>query len=140
MTGETEWTINGRYTGITELALTENGESQVLGTGRLLVGPGKLIDPARVAHIFVSPRKRAQQTYSLLFDGPSGNFSSDSSKVSLTEEIAEWGYGDYEGLLTEEIRAKRKEKGLDKEQPWDIWRDGCEGGEFVTQQVKCHVG
>lgn len=50
-------------------------------------------------------------------------------KVTITEDIAEWDYGDYEGLLTKEIRARRKEKGLDKDKPWDIWVDGCEGGE-----------
>lgn len=46
-----------------------------------------------------------------------------------TENIAEWNYGDYEGKLTKEIKAIRKGKGLDKERSWDIWRDGCEGGE-----------
>lgn len=56
----------------------------------------------------------------------------DNSKVTVTEEIAEWGYGDYEGLLTKEIVTQRKERGLDKEKPWDIWRDGCEGGEYVA--------
>jgi sedoheptulose-bisphosphatase len=35
----------------------------------------------------------------------------------------------YEGLLTKEIRAKRKEHGLDQDRDWDIWTDGCEGGE-----------
>jgi len=49
--------------------------------------------------------------------------------VDQTEDIAEWKYGDYEGKLTDEIKAMRKERGLDKEKPWDIWRDGCEGGE-----------
>jgi hypothetical protein len=36
---------------------------------------------------------------------------------------------DYEGRVTKDIRALRKERGLDKDQEWDIWRDGCEGGE-----------
>jgi probable phosphoglycerate mutase len=31
--------------------------------------------------------------------------------------------------VTKDIRALRKERGLDKDQEWDIWRDGCEGGE-----------
>lgn len=131
--GETEWTINGRYTGITELELTKTGEKQVLGTGRLLVGSGKLIDPSQLAHVFVSPRKRAQTTFKLLFGGGregEESFTLDSSKVSVTEEIAEWDYGNYEGLLTKEIAASRKERGLDQEKPWDIWRDGCEGGEY----------
>jgi len=36
---------------------------------------------------------------------------------------------EYEGLKPAEIRAKRKAQGLDKDQEWEIWRDGCEGGE-----------
>lgn len=50
-------------------------------------------------------------------------------KVTTTEDIAEWDYGHYEGLIPKDIRARRKEKGLDKDRSWDIWRDGCEGGE-----------
>ena len=49
--------------------------------------------------------------------------------MTTTEDIAEWDYGDYEGLLTKEIRVRRKEKGLNKEKAWDIWVDECEGGE-----------
>ncbi|KAF3938193.1 hypothetical protein ABW19_dt0202573 [Dactylella cylindrospora] len=129
--GETEWTKNGRYTGITDLELTPHGIKQVAGTGSQLVGPGKLIDPAQVAHVWVSPRIRAKQTFDLLFR--SGSFSIGESlpeeKVTITEEIAEWDYGDYEGLLVGEIRTQRKEKGFDQEVAWNIWRDGCEGGE-----------
>lgn len=40
-------------------------------------------------------------------------------------------FRDYEGKLTKEIRAMRKERGLDGEREWDIWRDGCEAGEYV---------
>lgn len=130
--GETEWTKNGRYTGITELELTDSGVQQVLGTKKILVGPGKLIDPTKLAQVFVSPRKRAQATFDLLFDGAGKDALEQNGKISITEEIAEWDYGKYEGLLTKEIRARRKEQGLDKEVPWDIWRDGCEDGECVT--------
>lgn len=136
MAGETEWTKNGRYTGITELELTDNGVQQVLGTKKILVGPGKLIDPAKLAHVFVSPRKRAQTTFDLLFDGVGKETLEKDGKVSTTEELAEWDYGKYEGLVTKEIRARRKEQGLDKEVPWDIWRDGCEDGECFTP---CHA-
>ena len=48
---------------------------------------------------------------------------------STTEKLAEWDYGEYEGLKEHEIRKLRQDRGLDKEKPWDIWRDGCEGGE-----------
>lgn len=129
MKGETEWSKNGRHTGITELELTEYGVQQVLGTGKVLIGPGKLIDPIKLAHVFISPRKRAQTTFDLLFDGVGKEALVKDEKVTTTEELAEWDYGKYEGLFTKEIRARRKDQGLDQDKPWDIWRDGCEDGE-----------
>ena len=95
----------------------------------MLVGSGKLIDPNRFSHVFVSPRQRAQKTFDLLLGDSQKDALLKEGKVTITEDIAEWDYGDYEGLLTKEIRAHRKEKGLDKEKAWDIWVDGCEGGE-----------
>ena len=127
--GETEWTKNGRYTGTTDLELTPTGMRQVTTTGTHLVGPGKLIDLHRVARIWVSPRKRAQQTLCLLVGGDIRDLDI-ADKVVLTEDIAEWDYGDYEGLVVHEIHAQRREKGLDREREWNIWRDGCEGGEY----------
>jgi probable phosphoglycerate mutase len=54
-----------------------------------------------------------------------------ADKVTITEEIAEWDYGDYEGLVVEEIVRRRRAKGLDQDHGgrYNIWRDGCEGGE-----------
>ena len=46
--------------------------------------------------------------------------------VQVAEDVREWDYGDYEGLTSGEIRARRKERG---EGEWDLWRDGCPGGE-----------
>ncbi|MCJ1442541.1 MAG: hypothetical protein MMC23_003037 [Stictis urceolatum] len=127
--GETEWTINGRYTGVTDLDLTKNGVKQVQGTGKMLIGEGKLIDPSKLIKVFVSPRKRAQTTFDLLFAKEEKDRLSKAGRIEVTDEIAEWGYGEYEGLVTSQIREKRKEQGLDQERPWDIWRDGCEDGE-----------
>jgi probable phosphoglycerate mutase len=50
-----------------------------------------------------------------------------NAKVQITEDIREWDYGDYEGLTSATIRQQRKARGLRED--WDIWRDGCEGGE-----------
>lgn len=47
-------------------------------------------------------------------------------------------HSEYEGIKTEEIREKRKLHGLDKARPWDIWSDGCEGGES-PQQVTMRI-
>ena len=91
------------------------------------MGSKKLIDPARVVQVFVSPRKRAQQTFNLLFE--SSGMTLDDEKVKLEEEITEWDHGMYEGWLTSEIRKSRKERGLDTEKEWSIWSNGCEDGE-----------
>ena len=53
--GETEWSLNGRHTGTTELPLTANGESRIRATGKALVGDDRLIVPKQLAHMFVFP-------------------------------------------------------------------------------------
>jgi len=129
--GETEWTISGRYTGRSDIPLTSNGELQVSSSAEKVVGPGKIIDPSRIAHLFISPRTRAHRTYELLFDGTARKAL--ESKSEITEDIREWEYGTYEGLLTAQIRAGRHERGLDTERPWNIWLDGCENGESAAE-------
>ncbi|CAK3949413.1 Hypothetical predicted protein [Lecanosticta acicola] len=125
--GETLWSQSGQFTSKTDIPLTPHGEAQVLSSGKTIYGHSKLIDPAKLAKIYISPRDRARKTYELLTGQTSG--------YEVTEDLAEWDYGEYEGLKTNEIREKRKEAGLDREVPWDIWRDGCEahGGESPAQ-------
>jgi broad specificity phosphatase PhoE len=92
----------------------------------MLVGPGKLIDPARLAHVFCSPRQRALTTCGLLLGDKVKFQILAEDKLTMTDEITEWDYGAYEGLTPSEINTRRKEQGLGK---WNIWVDGCEGGE-----------
>ncbi|KAH7116786.1 phosphoglycerate mutase family protein [Dendryphion nanum] len=144
--GETEWSLNGRHTGTTELPLTANGEKRIRATGKALVGDDRLIVPGNLAHIYVSPRRRAQRTLELLDLGcreryPWHHNSSSTpseppahtldirtnASIQITPSIREWDYGNYEGLRSAEIRASRQSRGLNAD--WDIWRDGCEGGE-----------
>lgn len=105
----------------------------MIGTARQLVGARKLIKPANIAQVFVSPRKRAQQTLQLLFESYNDDEGShlDNLNVTVTEDLVEWNYGIYEGLLASEIRAGRKGRGLDEDRDWEIWRDGCEEGEYA---------
>ncbi|KAH0497296.1 hypothetical protein TgHK011_004611 [Trichoderma gracile] len=137
--GETEWSLNGRHTGRTDIPLTANGEKRVIATGKALVGDDRLIVPRQLCHVYVSPRKRAQRTFELLNLGISGPLPwhphgtsvggglECNAKVEVTEDIREWDYGDYEGVTSPEIRRMRAEQGI--EEPWDIWKDGCPGGE-----------
>jgi sedoheptulose-bisphosphatase len=122
--GETEWTKSGQFTGTTEIELTQAGAEQVSSAATTLVGAGKFLDPYCLAHVFVSPRVRARNTFKLLLD-----LSLVAKKVTYTEDIMEWDYGDYEGLTDEQTRNLRKERGLDLQRRWNIWSDGCEGGE-----------
>jgi broad specificity phosphatase PhoE len=133
-TGETEWAKLGRSTGTTDVELTQAGAAQVSSAAATLVGAGKLLDPCRLMHVFVSPRLRAKKTFELLL-APSSGVAAE--KVTYTEDIAEWNYGDYEGRTNQEIRDSRKERGLDLERKWDIWSDGCEGGEYVVPWSGC---
>ena len=83
--GETEWSKSGQYTGKTDIPLTSHGESQVKGTGQQVYGEGKLIDPSKVAKVWLSPRVRAIKTYELL--------SGKTDGYEITESLAEWDYG-----------------------------------------------
>lgn len=107
--GETEWSVSGAHTGVTEVALTDRGRRQAVILGRQLQGK-------HFAQVLTSPRQRAQETCRLAGFGD----------VAETEDaIQEWNYGSYEGKTTSEIRQIRPE--------WSIWKDGPAGGESIGQ-------
>ncbi|MBU9764080.1 acid phosphatase [Mycobacterium sp. TNTM28] len=108
--GETEWSANGRHTGRTELALTATGREQATLARRVLAEL-QLSDPLVVS----SPRQRALVTAEL-----AGLHVDEVNPV-----LAEWDYGDYEGLTTAEIRQRVPD--------WLVWTHGCPGGESVAQ-------
>jgi len=103
--GETEWSLNGRHTGITDIPLTANGRSVA-----------KLFAPLSAkmsfALVLTSPLERARTTCELAGLG---------GKAEIDRDLMEWNYGEYEGLTPEEIRAKSPE--------WLLFSDGCPGGE-----------
>jgi probable phosphoglycerate mutase len=66
--------------------------------------------------VLSSPSQRARRTCDLSGFG-------DSAEVD--PNLVEWNYGDYEGLRTPDILAKRAD--------WQLFRDGCPGGESPEQ-------
>ena len=105
--GETEWSRARRHTGRTDLPLSPAGEAEARALGRHLRG-------LEVDRVLSSPLTRATATAALAGFG---------DRVKLTDALLEVDYGDYEGLTTAEIRASRP--------GWDLFRDGCPGGETV---------
>jgi probable phosphoglycerate mutase len=106
--GETEWTISGRHTGVTEVPLTPRGEDEARAIGERL-------RDISFQHVLSSPRLRARRTCELAGLGA----------AEIHDDLREWNYGSYEGLLTREILAR---------QPgWKIFEDGCPGGESPEQ-------
>ncbi len=107
--GETPWTITKQHTGRTDLHLTEHGRVQALELKPVLA---KL----DIEQVWCSPLARARETCQLAGLG---------ERAEIMPELAEWDYGDYEGLTRPEILAKRP--------AWQVFRDGCPGGESVEQ-------
>ena len=107
--GETEWSRDGRHTGRTDLPLTEQGEQNAVRLRARLAG---LV----FAKILTSPLQRARRTCELA--GFGGVAEIDPDRV-------EWNYGDYEGVRTADIRAKRPD--------WELFRDGCPNGESPAE-------
>jgi broad specificity phosphatase PhoE len=110
--GETEWSLSGRHTGRTDLPLTERGRRLAKAAGELLA---KLRGDEPPALVLTSPRARARDTAEL------AGLRSDG----VDERLAEWDYGEYEGLTTEEIRQTVP--------GWTVWTHPCPGGETAEQ-------
>ena len=103
--GETAWSLSGEHTGLTDLPLTDRGERNAHKLGEQFRG-------RCFARGFTSPLRRAARTCELAGFG---------AQADIDRDLLEWNYGEYEGLRTAEIHAKRPD--------WQLFRDGCPGAE-----------
>ena len=107
--GDTAWTLSGQHTGLTDLPLTPNGEQNARRLGDRLKG-------LKFDKVLTSPLQRASRTCELAGFGD----------VAETDpDLVEWNYGQYEGRRSAEILAERPD--------WQLFRDGCPGGESPSQ-------
>ncbi len=107
--GETAWSLSGQHTGRTDLPLTDRGERNARRLGERLKG-------LSFARVFTSPLQRAAQTCKLAGFG---------AVAEVDHDLVEWDYGEYEGRRTADIRVDRPD--------WQLFRDGCPGGESPEQ-------
>jgi broad specificity phosphatase PhoE len=107
--GETAWSLSGQHTGRTDLPLTERGERNARSLGERLNG-------LTFAAVLTSPLRRAARTCELAGFG---------AAAEVDRDLLEWDYGRYEGRRTAEIHAERPD--------WQLFRDGCPGGESPQQ-------
>ena len=107
--GETAWTISGQHTGLTDLPLTERGERNARRLADRLGG-------LSFVRVFTSPLQRARRTCELTGFG---------DVAEIDHDLVEWNYGEYEGRRTVDIYKERPD--------WQIFRDGCPGGESPSQ-------
>jgi probable phosphoglycerate mutase len=107
--GETAWSLSGQHTGLTDLPLTDRGERNASRLGERLKG-------LTFSKVFTSPLQRARRTCEL---------SGFGSLAEIDHDLLEWNYGEYEGRRTADILADRP--------GWQLFRDGCPGGESPSQ-------
>lgn len=107
--GETEWSLSGQHTGITDIPLTENGRNLAKRLAPVLA-------TERFALVLTSPLERARKTCELAGLG---------AHAEIDRDLMEWNYGEYEGLTPKQIDAQAP--------GWMLFRDGCPGGESPEQ-------
>ena len=112
--GATEWALNGRHTGSTDLPLLPEGEEEA----RALC---PVLSQQQFAAVFSSPLQRVQRTCELAGLG---------DRMQICDDIIEWNYGDYEGITTATIRETVPD--------WTVWSHGCPNGEGAPQvEARC---
>ncbi len=107
--GETEWSRSGQHTSRTDLPLLDEGRAAAEALARRLAGRA-------FALVLTSPLERARATARLAGLGDA---------AEITDDLREFGYGEYEGLTTAEIRTERP--------GWDLWEHGAPGGEPLAE-------
>ncbi len=107
--GETEWSLSGRHTGVTDIPLTGSGRRRAEALRPVLA-------KETFDLVLVSPLERARETCALAGLG-------DSAVVA--PDLREWNYGEFEGLTPKQIQDVRPD--------WMLFRHGCPGGETPEQ-------
>ena len=112
--GATEWALNGRHTGSSDIPLLPQGEAEARALAPLL---GQQAFDA----VYTSPLQRPRRTCDLAGLG---------QQARLEPDLREWDYGRYEGITTAEIRRTVPN--------WTVFSHPCPDGESLEDvQQRC---
>ncbi|KAJ5495709.1 hypothetical protein N7539_000825 [Penicillium diatomitis] len=148
--GDTDWISGGKFASRTDIPLSKMGEKDIEFTRDRVVAEDEMIDPTGIAKIYCSPRINARRTVEILGIGVHHHqhFQNEETGqkwrsesvikgetadpyIHITKSLEEWDFGYYEGMTLQAINEKRmKDYGSGT---WDIWTDGCPGGESPQQ-------
>lgn len=107
--GETEWSRDGKHTGLTDVPLTEPGREQARALAQVLAGRS-------FGRVLTSPLSRAAQTCEIVGLG---------AAAQVSDDLVEWDYGIYEGRSTADIRTTVP--------GWTVWTHPVPGGESLDE-------
>lgn len=111
--GQTEWSLSGQHTSVTDLPLTAVGEDEARNVGRALRS-------REFGLVLSSPRQRALR---------SAQLAGFADVVQIEPNLVEWDYGAYEGITTKQIIAQSGA-------PWDLWVDGVPSGDSPGENAE----
>lgn len=135
--GESQWNLENRFTGFTDVELSENGVNEAAEAGKHIAAANIKFD-----RVFTSTLKRAYHTAEIALDNcemlnghlkePDGSW-----KMTRHDDLRERDYGDLVGQNKDEARAK-----FGEEQVY-IWRRSYDvpppGGECLKDVVEKRV-
>jgi probable phosphoglycerate mutase len=113
--GETEWSLSGKHTGVSDIPLTEHGRQQARLLRQELVTRNFQL-------VLTSPLQRARETCEL---------AGLAERAEIDPDLMEWNYGDYEGVTSDQIHVDRP--------AWTIFKDGGGPGGETPEQVGVRV-
>lgn len=109
--GQTEWSLSGKHTGMTDIPLTEEGKEEAKAISRA-------IKNVEFGKVLTSPLQRAVETAKI----------AGFQNREICQDLLEWNYGDYEGKKTKDIHKTRPN--------WNLFEDNVPNGESGEEVAK----
>jgi broad specificity phosphatase PhoE len=107
--GQTEWSLTGKHTGLTDIPLTDVGRAEAAAAANTL-------EEWKIDRVYSSPLVRARETADIVALAPD---------AEVDPSLVEWDYGVYEGERTADTRQEIAD--------WSVWTHEILEGESVVE-------